>query len=64
MLIFYVKIFTVTKCLRAEDALFMLRSYRSRFDILISDLHMPGMDGFKLLQILGSEMAELPVLGN
>jgi two-component response regulator (ARR-B family) len=49
---------------RAEDALFMLRTYRSRFDILICDLHMPGMDGFKLLQIVGLEMADLPVIGN
>jgi two-component response regulator (ARR-B family) len=48
--------------LESGYALFMLRSYRSRFDILISDLHMPGIDGFKLLQILGSEMPDLPVL--
>jgi hypothetical protein len=25
---------------------------------------MPGMDGFKLLQIVGLEMADLPVIGN
>ena len=41
---------SVTKSNRAEIALDMLRDKRNIFDIVISDVHMPDMDGFKLLE--------------
>ena len=53
--------FSVTKCNRAEIALSLLRENKNGFDIVISDVHMPDMDGFKLLEHVGLEM-DLPVI--
>jgi two-component response regulator (ARR-B family) len=54
-------LYEVTKSNRAEDALFRLRENKNGFDIVISDVHMPDMDGFKLLEHVGLEM-DLPVI--
>ncbi|KAK4586566.1 hypothetical protein RGQ29_023637 [Quercus rubra] len=54
-------LYEVTKCNRAEVALSMLRENKNGFDIVISDVHMPDMDGFKLLEHIGLEM-DLPVI--
>uniref|UniRef100_A0A5B6YQH2 Two-component response regulator n=1 Tax=Davidia involucrata TaxID=16924 RepID=A0A5B6YQH2_DAVIN len=54
-------LYEVTKCNRAEIALSLLRENRNGFDIVISDVHMPDMDGFKLLEHVGLEM-DLPVI--
>ncbi|GLT43167.1 hypothetical protein SLA2020_171370 [Shorea laevis] len=53
--------YEVTKCERAMEALYLLREDRNRFDIVICDLHMPEIDGFKLLEIASLEM-DLPVI--
>ncbi|NP_001312719.1 two-component response regulator ARR1-like [Nicotiana tabacum] len=53
--------YEVTKSNRAESALSLLRENRNGFDIVISDVHMPDMDGFKLLEHVGLEM-DLPVI--
>ncbi|KAE8706183.1 Two-component response regulator ARR1 [Hibiscus syriacus] len=53
--------YEVTKCNRAETALSILRENKNGFDIVISDVHMPDMDGFKLLEHIGLEM-DLPVI--
>ena len=53
--------FSVTQCHRADIALSLLREKKSGFDIVISDVHMPDMDGFKLLEHIGLEM-DLPVI--
>ncbi|KAE8658770.1 Two-component response regulator ARR1 [Hibiscus syriacus] len=54
-------LYEVTKCNRAATALSMLRENKNGFDIVISDVHMPDMDGFKLLEHIGLEM-DLPVI--
>lgn len=53
--------FAVTATSQARTALNMLRENRNRFDLIISDVHMPDMDGFKLLELVGLEM-DLPVI--
>ncbi|KAK7246335.1 hypothetical protein RIF29_41201 [Crotalaria pallida] len=53
--------YEVTKCKRAEVALSLLRENKNGFDIVLSDVHMPDMDGFKLLEHIGLEM-DLPVI--
>lgn len=60
-LIRFVWDFLVTKCNRAEIALNLLRENKNGYDIVISDVHMPDMDGFKLLERVGLEM-DLPVI--
>ncbi|KZV16452.1 hypothetical protein F511_10064 [Dorcoceras hygrometricum] len=51
----------VTTTSQARMALKMLRENKDRFDLIISDVHMPDMDGFKLLELVGLEM-DLPVI--
>ncbi|KAF5197652.1 Two-component response regulator [Thalictrum thalictroides] len=53
--------YEVTTCCLAIDALDILRKRKDRFDIVISDVNMPDMDGFKLLEHVGLEM-NLPVI--
>ncbi|KAL5717827.1 hypothetical protein ACHQM5_010789 [Ranunculus cassubicifolius] len=53
--------YEVTKCCLATEALDILRKRRDGFDIVISDVNMPDMDGFKLLELVGLEM-NLPVI--
>ncbi|XP_058082785.1 two-component response regulator ARR2-like isoform X2 [Magnolia sinica] len=54
-------LYEVTTCSRAAAALSMLRKRRDGFDIVLSDVYMPDMDGFKLLEHIGLEM-DLPVI--
>ncbi|KAF7837765.1 two-component response regulator ARR2-like [Senna tora] len=54
-------LYEVTKCKRAEVALSLLRENKNGYDIVLSDVHMPDMDGFKLLEHIGLEM-DLPVI--
>lgn len=51
----------VTTCCQAESALSLLREKKGGYDVVISDVHMPDMDGFKLLELVGLEMG-LPVI--
>ena len=54
-------IFAVTTTNQAITALKMLRENKNNFDLVISDVSMPDMDGFKLLELVGLEM-DLPVI--
>ncbi|GAB2232646.1 hypothetical protein Droror1_Dr00011688 [Drosera rotundifolia] len=49
----------VTATNQAATALALLRE--QKFDIVISDVHMPDMDGFRLLELIGLEL-DLPVI--
>jgi len=51
----------VTTFTRGADALKALRERRGDFDIVLSDVHMPDMDGFKLLEHIALEL-DVPVM--
>ncbi|XP_077236771.1 two-component response regulator ARR10-like [Tasmannia lanceolata] len=53
--------YEVTVTQEAVTALKLLRENKDKFDIVISDVYMPDMDGFKLLEMVGLEM-DLPVI--
>lgn len=52
---------SVTTCGLAREALKLLRERKDGYDIVISDVNMPDMDGFKLLEHVGLEL-DLPVI--
>eukprot|EP01018_Ginkgo_biloba_P021682 Gb_00604 [translate_table: standard] len=54
-------LYEVTTCCQATVALSMLRERKGGFDLVLSDVYMPDMDGFKLLEHVGLEM-DLPVI--
>ncbi|CAL9101377.1 unnamed protein product [Musa textilis] len=53
--------YQVTATQHALTALELLRENKDNYDIVISDVEMPDMDGFKLLEIIGLEM-DIPVI--
>ncbi|KAL5772855.1 hypothetical protein ACOSP7_012460 [Xanthoceras sorbifolium] len=53
--------YEVTITNQAVTALKMLRENRNKYDLVISDVNMPDIDGFKLLELVGLEM-DLPVI--
>ncbi|GMI75224.1 hypothetical protein HRI_001191700 [Hibiscus trionum] len=54
-------LYTVTTCSQAKVALNLLRERKGCFDVILSDVYMPDMDGYKLLEHVGLEM-DLPVI--
>ncbi|GKV11216.1 hypothetical protein SLEP1_g22487 [Rubroshorea leprosula] len=54
-------LYHVTPCTQATVALSLLRERKGSFDVVLSDVHMPDMDGYKLLEHVGLEM-DLPVI--
>uniref|UniRef100_UPI0005CB5746 two-component response regulator ARR12-like n=1 Tax=Fragaria vesca subsp. vesca TaxID=101020 RepID=UPI0005CB5746 len=53
--------YEVTTVNQAKQALEILRENKNKFDLVISDVWMPEMNGFQLLQQLAHEM-DLPVV--
>mmetsp|Transcript_10471 Transcript_10471/g.38567 ORF Transcript_10471/g.38567 Transcript_10471/m.38567 type:complete len:515 (+) Transcript_10471:361-1905(+) len=53
--------YTVTTAVCGKDAIKILRERASDFDLVLSDVYMPDMDGFQLLELIGLEM-EVPVI--
>lgn len=51
----------VTTTEKAQTALELLKDNKNKFNLVISDIDMPHMDGFKLLELLGLEM-DLPII--
>ena len=51
----------MTTCTRGLDALTLLREASPPFHLVLSDVYMPDMDGYRLLERLGLEM-EVPVI--
>ncbi|XP_037497206.1 two-component response regulator ORR21 isoform X1 [Jatropha curcas] len=54
-------LYNVTTCSQAKVALNLLRERKGCYDVVLSDVHMPDMDGYKLLEQVGLEM-DLPVI--
>ena len=52
--------YRVTAAAEGEGALEMVRTQRP--DLVITDLHMPGISGFQVLSALAEEFPTLPVL--
>ena len=51
---------TVTRASSGEEALDLART--KQFDVVLSDVVMPGIGGLRLAEILGREQPELPVV--
>ncbi|KAL6586785.1 hypothetical protein OROMI_001773 [Orobanche minor] len=55
--------YSVSTTNQAIVALYMLRENQDRFDLVITEVHLPDMDGFKLLELIELE-TDLPVIIN
>jgi PAS domain S-box-containing protein len=53
---------TVLLADEGDAGLALFRSRRTSIDLIISDLHMPGMDGMKLIQAIRQEAPNIPIL--
>ncbi|XP_042053117.1 two-component response regulator ARR12-like isoform X2 [Salvia splendens] len=54
--------YNVTTTNQASVALKMIRENKDGLDLVISDVHMPDMDGFKLLELVNFKREDPPVI--
>lgn len=54
--------YAVTGCLRGEEALDAVRANPGGFNVLVTDLQMPGMSGLQLARAVARLRADLPVV--
>ncbi len=54
--------YAVTACTSSKDALAAFQNDPSRFDLVVSDMTMPGMTGDQLIQALKKIRADIPVV--
>ena len=54
--------YTVSRCMRPEEALARFAAAPSGFDLVVTDLAMPGMDGQELMAHLRKIRADLPII--
>ncbi len=52
----------VTTCVRAEQALEILEAPESSFDVIVSDLHLPGIHGLEFCTNLASEKPDQAIV--
>lgn len=58
---FYTQVYGCTSAIEALELLRGTKSKSTHVDIVLADVHMPDINGFKLLEIIGLEM-EIPVV--
>lgn len=57
--------YQVTEAANAAEAIALIEQSRSRFDVVVTDIEMPEMDGFELAQRLRTSglIAQTPIIG-
>lgn len=58
---FAAKDYNITTAPSAEDAIELLEG-KERFDLVLTDLKMPGMGGLELIEHLKQEVGDIPVI--
>jgi DNA-binding NtrC family response regulator len=54
--------YTVVEARDGAEALDLIRAATTRFDVVVSDIVMPRLNGVELMQALGSSYPQLPVI--
>ncbi len=52
--------FTCSVCSNPEKALHLIKD--TTFDIVISDMHMPKVDGFQIIEVVSKQQPDTPVI--